>query len=77
MNNKIIYTAAVLLLAVGCATGKGGLATVPSTQQDATPIAKSTPLITQVDYKEPITPDVVQPSSVAKNLDGAAESVSP
>jgi outer membrane protein, heavy metal efflux system len=69
MTNQTIYLALLLLLAVGCASGpQYGNPVAMSSTQTAAPIATSDLAITQIDYEEPTTPEVVtelvQPPSI-------------
>ncbi len=76
MTKYVIFVAVGLMLATGCASGKGGLAAVPAAQKAAL-VDSSAPPITLVDYQEPTTPEVIQPPSIAAVLDGTVNSDSP
>jgi len=76
MTKHAIFVAAGLMLATGCASGRGSLSAVSATQEAALVDSSASP-ITQVDYKEPTPPEVIQPPSIAEVLDSTENSDSP
>ncbi|QDV73748.1 TolC family protein [Botrimarina mediterranea] len=67
MTQYRIYSAVVLLLATGCASGPQHIATQTETP-GAESVVLNKPTITKVDYEEAMTPELIQPPTVAEGL---------